>query len=474
MKLYISIILATLIHTITFGQNINLNDAVLQAINNNLDIKQSKSQIQQKESLKSGATGLLLPKVSLTGGYTWLNGNPEVNMQQFKPAIDDMAGKYGAVIAKELGLSGGTQEDIYKTIVSGLDNLPAYNLDIDFNQFPNASVNAIQPIFNGGKILNTRKLSSTQLNLAKINLESSKDLITKKVIDNYLTVLLLEKIVKYRELNLIDIQKHIQNSENLVKEGIITKHYLLKAQVELSNAERLLKTNQNRLNIARINLNKTLNFNKDTVLVLTDSLKFTLQDIDLQQLKEEAKKEQVLLQIADQKIEIAKYNLNLKKADMLPEVFAFANYSFFNSYMPVIMPPFVAGIQLHYNIFNGTTDYKKIKAAEYLNEEIAISKEKTEQSIDFLIEQTYLETEDAKYRYIKLDNTIELAKNHKKIVQRRYDEGIERSVDVVDAQLMCQSAQIEQSVALYEYYIALTNLYFTVGTPERVINLITR
>ena len=473
MRLYILIIF-TIIQTISLSQNISLNDAVQLAIHNNLEIKQSESQIKQKKALQEGATGLMLPKISLTGGYTWFNGNPEVNMKQFKPAIDDMAGKYGAVMAKELNLSPATQDDIYKAIVGGLNDLPAYNLDIDFNRFPNASINAVQPIFNGGKILNTKRLSSTQLELAKINYESSKDIITKKIIDNYLTILLLENIVKNRSDNIKNIKTHIKNSEKLVTEGIVTKHYLLKAKVELSNAERLLNADQNKLSIAKINLNKTLNIKKDSVLILIDKLEFKIQNTDLEQLKEQAKKEQILLQIADKKIQISKYNLNLKKADMLPKVFAYANYSFFNSYMPVIMPPFVAGIQLKYNIFNGTTDYKKIKSAQYLNDEIIISKEKTEKTIDFLIEKAYKEAKNAEYSYIKLDNTIELAKEHEKIVQRRYDEGIDRSVDVVDAKLITSTAQIDQLIELYKYYISLTNLYFTVGIPEHTIFLITK
>jgi outer membrane protein TolC len=65
-----------------------------------------------------------------------------------------------------------------------------------------------------------------------------------------------------------------------------------------------------------------------------------------------------------------------------------------------------------------------------------------------------------------------LAKEHSYIVEKRFEEGIERSVDVVDAHLIYQNAKIDQLKILYEYYMALTSLYFVVGTPEDVINLI--
>jgi outer membrane protein TolC len=164
--------------------------------------------------------------------------------------------------------------------------------------------------------------------------------------------------------------------------------------------------------------------------------------------------------------------LDLERSDMMPKIFAYANYSFFNSFMPVIMPPFVAGIQLEYTIFNGMSDQKKVKAAKYFNEEAIISKENTERKIDFLIEKSFMEMEDAKYRYVKMNSTVKLANEHQKIVQRRFDEGIERSVDVVDSHMLAQTTQIEQLMTLFEYYVALTNLYFAVGQPEEVINII--
>lgn len=455
------------------AQGLSLEAAVNQALNNSLSIKQSTSKVQQQEALNSGTVGMFLPKVSVMGGYTWFNGNPEINMEQVKPAIDDMAGRYGAVIAKDLGLHPGTQEEIYQTIVDGLGNLPAYNLEVDFNQFPNASINAVQPLFAGGKIISSRNISSVQLSLAHINFETSKDLITKQVIDRYLSVLLLDAVVHNRQDNLINIQKHIENSKRLVDEGIITRHSLLKAEVAESNAERLLKADQNKLVIARMSLNNALNYSQDTMLILSDSLQFKLLDVSLAQMKEKASKEQLLLQIADQKKQLAEYSLDMERADMMPKIFAYANYSFLNEFMPIIMPPFTAGIQLQYTIFNGMTDAKKVKAAKYFNEEVLISKESTEKKIDFWVEKSYLEAEDAKHRYLTLNKTVELAKEHQNIVQRRFDEGIERSVDVVDSHQLYETAQINQLMTLYEYYIALSNLYFAAGTPEEVIQMIT-
>jgi len=329
----------------------------------------------------------------------------------------------------------------------------------------------MQPLFTGGKIINTRNISTSQLSLANINYRNTINTVTNDVITNYLTVLLFKGIVNYRAENIKNIKRHIRNTKKLVNEGIVTRHFLLKSEVALSNAEILLRADQTKLAMAKQALTNVMNIQQDTIL-LADSLYFKINTTNLIKLKTKAQSEQVILQAVNEKINIANYNLNIEKSEMMPQVFAFASYSLFNDYMPLIMPPFIAGVQLQFNIFNGMTDYKKIEAAKYINEQAVISKESTQQKIDFWIEQSYMASEDAKYRYIKFNETVKLAKDHSKIVERRFEEGIERSVDVVDAHLIYQDAKIDQLKILYEYYMALANLYFAVGTPEYVIGLI--
>ena len=138
------------------AQRVSLSKAISDAMDHNLDIQQQQQRVKQADAYNQSSVGWFLPKVTVMGGYTWFNQDMEINMKMIKPALDDVAGIYGASIAKDLGLSTGTQEEIYNQIVGGLQKLPDDNIAFDFNHFPNASISAVQPIFTGGKIISAK------------------------------------------------------------------------------------------------------------------------------------------------------------------------------------------------------------------------------------------------------------------------------------------------------------------------------
>ena len=87
---------------------LSLQDAVDSAMCRSPEIKKYQANLQQKEMFSKSSTEAFLPKVDLVGGYTFFSQNPEVNMSLVKEFIDDVVGKYGAVIASDLGLTPGS------------------------------------------------------------------------------------------------------------------------------------------------------------------------------------------------------------------------------------------------------------------------------------------------------------------------------------------------------------------------------
>ncbi len=69
---------------------------------NNNKIRQYRQAVFEKERMVKASTGNYLPSVDVVGGYTYFSENSEINMKTVKESVDDVAGKYGAVVAKEL------------------------------------------------------------------------------------------------------------------------------------------------------------------------------------------------------------------------------------------------------------------------------------------------------------------------------------------------------------------------------------
>ncbi|RLD36118.1 MAG: hypothetical protein DRI73_01265 [Bacteroidetes bacterium] len=471
MKFRFIILLLYLFPFLSFAQSLQMKDAVQIALGNNIAIKQKQELLHRSEALNSASVGAFLPKVGITGGYTWFNTNPMVNMEMFKPGLDDLFGKYGTVMAKELGLSDESQEDIYNTIVGGLEELPAYDLEILFNQFPNANVYALQPLFTGGKISNLKNITEIEHEVASIWLESTKDLITEQTISRYLKVLLDKKLLATRKTTLQLMQKHALQTKRMIETGLLPRHHSIQAQVAVSQSEAAYEQEKNNLDIALIELKNIMGCSKDSVFTLKDSLIYQKVEIHIDSLMAIADSAQPGLQLAEKHKEISDRMYKSEVANLLPQVYAYANYSFFNDKMPVIMPPFTAGIQLNYTFFSGGSHYKMTKAARHLNQEAIYSKENTRNKFYLLIVTTNAIVANAETLYRKLGTTEKLAEENFMIANKRFKEGLGKSIEVLDSQSLLEDIRVERYTALFAYYQALAKLYLAAGQPEKLLTM---
>jgi len=78
---------------------------------------------------------------------------------------------------------------------------------------------------------------------------------------------------------------------------------------------------------------------------------------------------------------------------------------------------------------------------------------------------------NARNRYQRLKKNIALAAENRRLMQNRFETGLGTSLDVIDAELVYEKNLIERKQSLYDYYKAMTDLYATVGSPEKVLSI---
>ena len=470
-------LLLIFIATSNFAQaqlSLSLQDAVDSAMSRNPEIKQYQSSLEKRQYVNKSSSGAFLPKVNLVGGYSYFSQNTEVNMGLMKESVDHIAGVYGAVIAKDLGLSPGSQEEIYNTIVSGLEKLPAENIVIDQQSYPNLSVNILQPIFTGGKLMAQKKFNQTGLDFAQIELEIAEDKVQSLVTDYYLKALLLTEVVETRKLIYKDLKKHEENVRKSIDAGILPPHEELHVKILVANADRDLKNDSSRLEMTLLSLKLEMGFDKNTPLVLTDSLVYKPIIVDLQSLEDNVENTQTVFKILDTRVALIEQKETLHKSAFMPDIGAYANFSFFRNEYPVIMPPAIVGIQFKWNLFNGFTDYNKTKSSKYAYSEIEYARTNADKDIKLWMSKSYAEAENFNRQYLNALPTEKLAKKNLEIMHKRFTEGLGTSINVLDAETLYTSAVTERQMSLYLYYTALNQLYMAAGEPEIFIELLSK
>jgi outer membrane protein TolC len=114
----------------------------------------------------------------------------------------------------------------------------------------------------------------------------------------------------------------------------------------------------------------------------------------------------------------------------------------------------------------------KLKATDHLAMEVEAAETYARKQVDLWVNRAYREVLNNQERYTKMKPTIELAQKNKEINEKRFKEGLGKSIDVIDATLLYEAAVIEQLKTLYDYYLSLADLYLATGNPEKVVNLL--
>ena len=454
--------------------SLSLQQAIDSAMANNEKLKQYREAVYEKEYMKKASTGNYFPQVSINAGYTWFSQNSEINMSQVKESMDDVAGRYGAVIVKELGLSEDAQQDVYNKITNGLEKLPAYNIEIDQQHFPSLNIYALQPIFTGGKIIAGRRASEAEFQLSQIDYEKTSNEVLKEVVTRYLQVAMLKEVVKTRQEVVDGIKQHEKDANRAVEIGVIPPHEVLRAQVAVANAERERDDDNNKLELATLALTTAIGMDKQFQLDLTDALVYRLTYLSLDSLTANAKANQPVFRMIDQKQVLIEQKLALDRSNFMPQIAAFGQYGVFRDQYPVIMPPFILGVQLNMKIFGGLKEINTLKSSKHLHNQLTFAREYADKEINLWVNKAYTDVVNYQERYQKLKPTVDLAKRNLEINQKRFKEGVGKSIDVIDAEMLYSGAKTERLYSLYQYYEALTELYLATGRPGKVVDVLTK
>lgn len=476
------LILPLLFFSLTFAQDFTIKSAVDTAFAKNHLIKQYEERIIQKEKENKKAWGNFLPSIEFNWTYTHLNDPLVIDLAPIREGIIQLQAKTQTeitniynIIQKGAPLSDAAKLGTYNAIVGQLNTLlPPFVETLKNQDYRTANFTAVQPLFLGGKLLAAKNYAASDLAAAEYELEKIKNETSKEVISIYLKVKLLEKVLNTRENVLKGILKHKDRAEKLVEQGLIASVNLLRAKVAVSEAERKLKTDKNNYELALIAFKKITGIDDSAKVNLTDSLVYNEPDINLTDLTRQAKENQPVLKILNEKEYAAKQKYNVERSKFLPQVAAFGKYEIYPQYLSALEPRWAVGISLKMNLFNGFKDYLDLQTASHLENEVHHIKLDAENKISLLVNKSYSEYKNQQDSYISLQNDLDLATENLRVNEKRFESGYGTSLEVIDASLSLEKVEIDRLVALYGYYEALTNIYMSCGNPGQVIKILNK
>ncbi len=473
----IRILLTVLIlSAVSFAQTFTLQQAIEYGLKHNDRIRQFDERLYQKRYANYAAWGNFLPEIKLDARYTHLNAPLDIDLNFLREGLLQMQTSDQVQMAnlQSLILNGRplTPEElsqVQQLAYSSLNKaLPPFNLHLKDQNFKTATLTAVQPLFLGGKLIAAKKFASAEKSAAEQELQKTRNEITREIVNRYLTVVMLKAVVRTRKDVLKGMQLHQKQAEALFKQGLIARTDVLRARVAVAEARRRLFDDQKKLELAKIALKQSMGLDENESLVLTDSLRFKAFNDSLAQLLKQAQKTQPVFQLLKAKEKAAAQKLTVERAEFLPQLAAFGKYEMYPEYLSILEPRWVVGLNLQLNLFNGFKKYNRVQQARHLKKEVHFLKKEVERKIQLWIHQSYRKMRNARQEYFQLAADIDLARENLTLQEKRFQTGLSTSLDVIDARLILEKEQIARYQALFQYYMALNDLFTAVGEPLKI------
>ena len=461
------------------AQTLTLDDAVNTALKNNQKIKQYNEKYEQKKYANLEAWGNFLPKINLTASYTHMNDPLEIDLNPIKDVIVNLQAKNQTELTNIYTMlqSGSPLSDQQKGMVfqqayTQLEAaIPSFSNELKRQDYKTATLTAVQPVFTGGKILAAKKYASDELEAAQIELQKTKDDVIQETVNNYLTVVLMQDVVKTRMNVLAGMKQHEATAERLLQEGLIANYNAMRAKVAVADAERNLFDDKNKLDLAELALKNSLGIPEDANIQITDSLIYSDNLSEFNGYLDKAMSRQPILKIISLKKDAAHQKLNAERSKLLPQAGIFGKYEMYPQYLSALEPRWAVGVQVSLNLFNGFQDYANLQSASHLEDEVQYLQADARRNIRLLINKNYKDTENSRERYIKTKTSIALAKENVRLNEKRFTTGLGTSLEVIDAELTLEQNEIESKISLYDYYKNLTALNVNAGNSTEILKI---
>lgn len=412
-------------------QTVPISQAEIEAksLDENLQVKMAKSEADLAQTELLGTRAMYLPNV--TASYTFTNTNNPL-----------MA--FGSKLNQER--------------ISAMDfNPDNLNSPKSISNF-GTKVEVQQPIINMDAVYQ-KKAGQIKAEVLNIKNERTKEYIQFELKKSYMMLQLAYKMKETLENAKETTLANKKVIDNYFKNGMIQKSEVLYMEVRVSEIESQIQMADSNIKNASDYLYFLLNEDsKDKILKPTENLEYQNQILEEKSVLNSNRKD---LEAYNKSLEAYDLMIKSSKAKFLPRLNAFGSWEMYdNKIAQFDANGYLVGLQLSWNVFDGLKS--KSEQEKYKSE-----RTKAQTEIEQYTKQSQLElnkatrsVQDADSKVTFTKQALEQSKEAYRIRKNRYDQGLEKSADLLSAETLMSQKELEYQQAIFEHNTAIAYLEF--------------
>lgn len=352
----------------------------------------------------------------------------------------------------------------------GPGNSSSYGADKHRRFGEGASVTV--PIDVAGTYKEGRIYARYGLNAADLDLENTLQSVRQQATTYYFNILQCRNLIQVAEEKVATLQEHLKHVNAQFRAGTVAKADVLSSEVNLVNAQQNLVNAQNDYDVAVATLDNYILLPADTIIHPQDTLTYTKYNLDLETCTAYALDNRPDAAAADYNVKRAESNVRYAKSGYKPSVNAVGSVGIASNEFP-FKPnadgeSWSIGVNASWNVFDGGVTEAQIKQAEASLISAQENAAFTRESIQLDVQSAFLTLRAAEKNISTTQLAIKSAEEDYHIAQVRYAAGVGTNLDVMDASDKLTQAKVNYYTALYTYNTSKASLDKAMGIPVEI------
>ncbi len=372
-------------------------------------------------------------------------------------------GSYAALYPN-VSVSGAYQRTLLKQVMVMDMGGQAMEIKVGRDNNISASASASMPLVNA-QLWESLKLSALDVEMAVEQARSSKIGMVKQVKQAFYAVLLAQKSYEVVGQVYENAQKNYEKTEQRFNVGKVSEVERLRAQVTMMNAEPNVSSAENAVLLTTWQLKAVMGIDLETeVKVVGDLNDYTEQMLTPYVSEEDISSNSSLLQL-DIQDRMLESTLRMQKKQYLPTLAASINYNYSAMGDDELrwFPSSTAALSLSIPVFDGFQKHNAIKQTKVTRNMLALQREDAERNLRIAIRNFNDQMALCIKNYQAANATVEIAQKSYDISEKMYEVGKATMVELNDAQVALQQAQLTQAQAVYNFMVTKASLDEIIG-----------
>ena len=433
-------------------QVLTLEESIEIAKQSNLTLQTAEQNLKTAEAQVRAARAGLLPRITASGNYTYF--------KDIQKSVIQADGGFGFPMPGEEmnGMSPPSADNESDVI------------ELEFGAHHNVqgTVNLTQPIFAWGRYYYGYQAADLNYQAMQRDVDAAYNQLRLDVSEAFYGALVAQDFVRVARQSVSLVEEQLAVAEASLEAGAATNFDVLRAKVQLANAESQLIRAQNGVQTAKDAYKTVLNIPLSENILVKGTLEVPVNHkipaLNLDTLVQQALDNRPEVHRTQFTEHAARKQVDIAKTRSRPDLGFFSNYQISqNERLTEMNRIWSLGLQINIPIFDGFATRAALQQTESSLKQIQLGGTQVKVGVEFEVRTAYLNLRAAETIIEVQREAVTQARESVRIANLQFQNGIITTVALTDTQLALAQAEVNRLQAYHDYIVGLARLEKAIG-----------